>query len=71
MFICTVHLQWMDAPLHLPSPRLDNEQAKEECKEWAQDVILYENEGDMLCYLIHPKTVIGLLGNSGYDIPIR
>ena len=27
---------------------LTMEQAKEECKEWGQDVILYENEGDML-----------------------
>ena len=35
--------------LHLLLPKtLTMEQAKEECKEWGQDVILYENEGDML-----------------------
>ena len=27
---------------------LTMEQAKEECKEWGEEVVLFENEGDML-----------------------
>ena len=70
----TVHLQWMDAliTLALPPKTLTMEQAKEECKEWGQDVILYENEGDMLqafLDLIQDSDILTGWNSEGYDIP--
>jgi len=70
----TVHLQWLDAliTLALPPKTLTMEQAKEECKEWGQDVILYENEGDMLqafLDLIEDSDILTGWNSEGYDIP--
>jgi DNA polymerase elongation subunit (family B) len=70
----TVHLQWMDAliTLALPPKTLSMEQAKEECKEWGQDVILFDNEGDMLqafLDLIEDSDILTGWNSEGYDIP--
>src|SRR5210317_1018892 len=70
----TVHLQWMDAliTLALPPKTLSMEQAKEEVKEWGQDVILFDNEGDMLqafLDLIEDSDILTGWNSEGYDIP--
>ena len=70
----TVHLQWMDAliTLALPPKTLSMEQAKEEVKEWGQDVILFESEGDMLqsfLDLIEDADILSGWNSEGYDIP--
>ena len=70
----TVHLQWLDAliTLALPPKTLTMEQAKEECKEWGQDVILFDNEGDMLqafLDLIEDSDILTGWNSEGYDIP--
>jgi len=70
----TVHLQWLDAliTLALPPKTLTMEQAKEECKEWGNDVILFEKEGDMLqafLDLIEDSDILTGWNSEGYDIP--
>jgi DNA polymerase elongation subunit (family B) len=48
------------------------EQAKEEVKEWGQDVILFDNEGDMLqafLDLIEDSDILTGWNSEGYDIP--
>ena len=70
----TVHLQWLDAliTLALPPKTLTMEQAKEECKEWGDDVILFEKEGDMLeafLDLIQDSDILTGWNSEGYDIP--
>ena len=70
----TVHLQWMDAliTLALPPKTLSMEQAKEEVKEWGQDVILFESEGDMLqsfLDLIEDTVLLCGWNREGYDRP--
>ena len=70
----TVHLQWLDAliTLALPPKTLTMEQAKEECKEWGEEVVLYENEGDMLqafLDLIQDSDILTGWNSEGYDIP--
>ena len=70
----TVHLQWLDAliTLALPPKTLTMEQAKEECKEWGQEVILFDNEGDMLeafLDLIEDSDILTGWNSEGYDIP--
>src|SRR6056300_967740 len=70
----TVHLQWIDAliTLALPPKTLSMEQAKEEVKEWGQDVILFNNEGDMLqafLDLIEDSDILTGWNSEGYDIP--
>src|SRR5210317_1461533 len=70
----TVHLQWMDAliTLALPPKTLSMEQAKEEVKEWGQDVILFDNECDMLqafLDLIEDSDILTGWNSEGYDIP--
>ena len=70
----TVHLQWLNAliTLALPPKTLTMEQAKEECKEWGQDVILFDNEGDMLqafLDLIEDSDILTGWNSEGYDIP--
>jgi len=70
----TVHLQWIDAliTLALPPKTLTMEQAKEECKEWGQDVILFNSEADMLqtfLDLIEDSDILTGWNSEGYDIP--
>ena len=46
----TVHLQWLDAliTLAVPPKTLNMQQAKEQVKEWGDECVLFEKEGDML-----------------------
>jgi len=70
----TVHLQWLDAlvTLALPPKTLTMEQAQEECKEWGDQVILFEDEGKMLdtfLDLIQDADILTGWNSEGYDIP--
>ena len=70
----TVHLQWMDAliTLAVPPKTLTMEQAKEECKEWGKDVVLFDDEGEMLktfLDLIQDADILTGWNSEGYDIP--
>jgi len=70
----TVHLQWMNAliTLALPPKTLSMEQAKEEVKEWGNECILFDNEGDMLqafLDLIEDSDILTGWNSEGYDIP--
>jgi len=70
----TVNLQWLDAliTLALPPKTLTMDQAKETCKEWGDDVILFDNEGDMLqtfLDLIEDADILSGWNSEGYDVP--
>ena len=70
----TVHLQWLNAlvTLALPPKTLTMDQAKDEVKEWGDECILFDNEGDMLqtfLDLIEDADIITGWNSEGYDIP--
>ena len=45
----TVHLQWLDTliTLAVPPKTLTMDQAKDQCKEWGEECVLFEKEADM------------------------
>ena len=70
----TVHLQWLDAliTLAVPPKTLNMQQAKEQVKEWGDECVLFEKEGDMLeafLDLIEDSDIITGWNSEGYDIP--
>jgi DNA polymerase elongation subunit (family B) len=70
----TVKLQWLDAliTLALPPKTLTIDQAKELCVEWGDEVILFDNEGEMLetfLDLIDDADIISGWNSEGYDVP--
>lgn len=74
----TVHLQWLDAliTVAMPPKGLTMEQALEECKEWGDQVLLFENslEGEQAMLqtfldLIEDADVISGWNSEGYDVP--
>ena len=70
----TVHLQWLDAliTLAVPPKTLTMAEAKEQTKEWGDECVLFEKEGDMLqafLDLIEDSDIITGWNSEGYDIP--
>ena len=70
----TVHLQWLDAliTLAVPPKTLTMAEAKEQCKEWGDECVLFEKEADMLqafLDLIQDADIISGWNSEGYDIP--
>lgn len=76
----TVCLQWLNAliTLAVPPKGLSMEEAKELCKEWGDNVILFENDKDgngeremlkTFLDLIEDADIVSGWNSEGYDVP--
>ncbi len=76
----TVCLQWLNAliTLAVPPKGLSMDQAKELCKEWGDNVILFENDKDgngeremlkTFLDLIEDADIVSGWNSEGYDVP--
>ena len=70
----SVYLQWLETMvcLAVPPKTLTMDQAKDQCKEWGEECVLFEKEADMLqafLDLIQDSDILSGWNSEGYDIP--